>query len=203
MRMTNQKGFNLTELLIGLGVLGVIAAVAVPKVLNASTAAVANAKVHKAAQAVANGVQKWTEQNGQSGFTTPADIMTFVQHNGRITNNSRMDWVPNTGQDYTCRASTTPTGTQANCYRMPDGAVIYFLGNLGAGNNFNTFGGNGFNGLYFGVDPDGITTADNSNDNTSAATAFIVYGNGRLRDRGRLKGAGGLQPQWTPTYYRQ
>jgi len=202
MRMNHQKGFNLTELLIGLGVLGLIAAFAVPKVLNASSGAVANAKVHKAAQAVANGVQKWTEQNGQSDFTTPVNIMTFVQHNGRITNRSRMDWLPTSGQDYTCGASTAPTGTNANCYRMPDGAVIYFLGNIGGG-NYNTFGGNGDNGLYFGVDPDGITTTDTSNSSPSVATAFIVYGNGRLRERGRLKGTNGLQPQWTPDYYRQ
>ncbi len=199
MHLNIKAGFTLSELLVGLGIIGLIAAFAIPKVLNASSAALANAKVHKAAQAVANGLEKWTEQNGRSGETTPANIMNMVQHNGLITDGRLVDWVPNGDMDFTCSPSSVSeyVGT---CYQMPDGAVLYFIGSA----TWDTFGGNADNTLYFGVDPDGITTDDDTQSNTSAATAFFISSNGRLRERGRLKNSNhSLQPQFTPEYYQQ
>jgi prepilin-type N-terminal cleavage/methylation domain-containing protein len=199
MKLTIKNGFTMSELLIGLGILGLIAAFSVPKLLNVSNAALANAKVHKAAQAVVNGLERWTQENGRSASTTPADIMSVVQHNGLITDGRTVDWVPTEGTDFQC-SLTASLGDryQGLCYQMPDGAVLYFIAL-----DYNTFGGNAANALYFGVDPDGITTDDDSNANTSNATAFLVYRNGRLRDRGHLKVGNALQPQYTPTYYQQ
>ena len=205
MRLSFNTGFTLTELLVGLGILGLIAAFAVPKVLTASGAALANAKVHKAAQAVVNGYEKWTQENGRNPTTTPVDVMTFVQHNGRITDGSKVDGVPSwLSSGLPCVADPV-TGINGQCYRMPDGSILWFLGNQTASANYSSFGsGNAYNSLHFGVDPDGIYTAGTSKDSNSMSTAFFLSLNGRLRERGRAKGgpwAG--ETKHTPDYYQQ
>ena len=110
MRLSFNTGFTLTELLVGLGILGLIAAFAVPKVLTASGAALANAKVHKAAQAVVNGYEKWTQENGKNDTITLDQIMTMVQHNGRLTTGI-MDDHPNSTDVFNCATNTT-------CYKI-------------------------------------------------------------------------------------
>jgi prepilin-type N-terminal cleavage/methylation domain-containing protein len=197
-----KQGFTMSELLIGLGILGLIAAFSVPKLLNVSNAALANAKVHKAAQAVVNGLEKWTQENGRSASTTPANIMNVVQHNGLITDGRSVDWTPGTSDDFTC--VTNPAADhESSCYQMPDGSVLFFILHWSSA-DFTSFGTSPENSLYFGVDPDGIVTEDTSRSSTSNTTAFYLSFNGRLRERGRLKdGSNTLQPQWTPTYYQQ
>ena len=198
MRLTVKTGFTLSELLVGLGIIGLIAAFAVPKVLNASGAAVANAKVHKAAQAVVNGYEKWVQENGNSENTTPANIMSIVQHNGLITDGRKMDFAPSYTEDFTCTDIPSHTTFTGICYKMPDGAVLFFRSGI-----YDTFGQNPDKALFFAVDPDGFNINDNSQANNSNATAFWLYSNGRLRERGRLKILHASQPQYTPNYYRQ
>ncbi|MCS6267918.1 MAG: type II secretion system protein [Vampirovibrio sp.] len=201
MRLTVKTGFTLSELLVGLGIIGLIAAFAVPKVLHASGAALANAKVHKAAQAVVNGYEKWQQNNSDSLGMTGADLMTFVNYSSLITDGRKIDIRPNDGRDFTC--TTTLTTTSANlagpCYQMPDGSMVYFMGHTGV-----AFTASNTSELYFGVDPDAVATSDFSQANDGVATNFMLYKNGRLRERGHLKGGSFAgQPQSTPNYYRQ
>ena len=197
MRLSFNTGFTLTELLVGLGILGLIAAFAVPKVLTASGAALANAKVHKAAQAVVNGYEKWKQNNGDSLGMTGADIMTFVNYTSVITDGRVVDIHPLTG-DFTCSVTLTTTWPLGGpCYQMPDGSMVFFMGHTGV-----AFTANDASPLYFGVDPDAIESGANTQANNGIGTAFFLYKNGRLRERGHLKGAGD-KPQFTPNYYRE
>jgi prepilin-type N-terminal cleavage/methylation domain-containing protein len=193
-----KKGFTLTELLVGLSILSLLGAVALPKILNASAGTTANAKVHNAAQAVTNGLERWTRENGRSNLTTPENIMSVVQHSGLAADGRVLDFTPSLNEDFTCRPTSTAL-YEGTCYQMSDGAILYFIGSP----TWDTFGGNANNALYFAIDPDGIASESISQDNNSVATAFLLYANGRLRERGRLRGNNSGEPQWTPNYYRQ
>ncbi|MCX5921513.1 MAG: prepilin-type N-terminal cleavage/methylation domain-containing protein [Candidatus Melainabacteria bacterium] len=204
MRLSFNTGFTLTELLVGLGILGLIAAFAVPKVLTASGAALANAKVHKAAQAVVNGYEKWTQENGKNDTITLDQIMTMVQHNGRLTTGI-MDDHPNSTDVFNCATNTT-------CYKMPDGAIIFFYTADG------TFVGTSNNdAIHFLVDPDGRNTGVSSlsTSETGASVGFALYYNGRIRSRnnyrtntqlqfdGAILTNLGAESDQDPTYYSQ
>jgi prepilin-type N-terminal cleavage/methylation domain-containing protein len=190
-------GFTLSELLVALAVLGLIAAFAVPKVLTASWNATANAKVHKAAQAVVNGYEKWKQANGDALGMTGADLMTFVNFSSVITDGRVVDIHPGSG-NFTCRATLTTSGNlEGPCYRMPDGSMVYFIGHTGV-----AFTTNATSVLYFTVDPDAIESGANTQTNSGIGTSFFLYKNGRIRERGHLKGAADT-PQFTPDYYRE
>ena len=203
MRLNFNTGFTLTELLVGLGILGLIAAFAVPKVLTASGAALANAKVHKATQAVAQGFEKWAQENGKNPTTSVQNIMSMVQHNGQITDGRIVDWAPNSHDQIKCVASVG-SYTDALCYQMPDASIVLFVNHFGGGGTDLTFANAGTtNGLYFGVDPDGIDGPQDKSA-TGVSTAFVLSFNGRLRERGHLKNNTlSFQPQCTPDYYQQ
>ncbi len=198
MRVKFKAGFTLAELLVSLGVIGIIAALAIPKILTASNDSVSNAKVHKATQAVVNGYEKWKQNNGDSLGMTGADLMTFVNYSSLITDGRIVDIHPGSG-NFTC--STTLTTTSGNlagpCYQMQDGSMVYFMGHTGV-----AFTASDTSVLYFAVDPDAIESGSNTQDNSGIATAFFLYKNGRLRERGHLKGSAD-EPQYTPNYYRQ
>jgi prepilin-type N-terminal cleavage/methylation domain-containing protein len=198
-------GFTLTELLVGLGILGLIAAFAVPKVLNASGAALANAKVHKGAQAVVQGFEKWTQENGKNPTTSVQNIMSMVQHNGQITDGRFVDWAP-TGYDQLQCVASIGSDTDALCYQMPDASVVMFVKHHSAGTGTDlSFSQTGLNMLYFGVDPDGID-GPTEKSALGITTGFFLYYNGRLRERGHVKGnmAGpDRNSDITPDYYQQ
>lgn len=205
MRLNFNTGFTLTELLVGLGILGLIAAFAVPKVLTASGAALANAKVHKAAQAVANGLEKWTEQNGKSANTSVQNVMSMVQHNGQITDGRFVDWHANSvAYDKMKCVASIGSLTDALCYQMPDASIVLFVNHFGGGGTDLTFANAGTtNGIYFGVDPDGRDGPQDKSA-TGVSTAFVLSFNGRLRERGHLKNnTHSFEPQYTPDYYQQ
>ena len=201
-------GFTLSELLVALAVLGLIAAFAVPKVLTASGNATANAKVHKAAQAVVNGFEKWTQENGKNGTITLNEIMTVVNHSGILTTGI-MDDHPNSTDVFDCATNTT-------CYKMLDGTVIFFY--TADGSFVDTTNNDA---IHFLVDPDGLSngTAPLAVSDPSASVGFALYYNGRIRSRDNYKANTQLRfngaistglgptpntdPPLDPTYYRQ
>lgn len=205
MRLSFNTGFTLTELLVGLGILGLIAAFAVPKILTASAATTANAKVHKAAQAVVNGYEKWTQENGKTPNTSVQNVMSMVQHNGQITDGRVVDWAPNSSLDQISCVAYVGNVAQALCYLMPDSSIILFVNHFGgsSGTDLNFSNSGTTNALYFAVDPDGKDGPQDKSA-TTVSTLFLLSYNGRLRERGRLKNSTySLQPQYTPDYYIQ
>ena len=152
-RVKFKAGFTLSELLVGLTLIGLIATFALPKILTAYSGSLANAKVHKAIQAVLDGYEKWRLENGSAATTTtPADIMSMVKHNGQITDGRWVDWNPGRG-GYQC-VPTYADGLHGVCYAMPDGEVVYFIEAYNAARNPGNSGYQN-NLVWVGVDPDG------------------------------------------------
>lgn len=151
-RINYRQGFTLSELLIALAVLGLIAIFAVPKVLNAvgNSAMMAVTKESMAAMMDAYHGLGSTQTTGAFAASTRAALMVkrlnFVRSCPNLTATGEVD---STGE---CDFSSSATGA---CHiLMHNGTIISLL----LDDNFNDIPGNtGSVGFY--IDPDGAGDA--------------------------------------------
>ena len=163
-------GFTLSELLIALAILGLIAAFTIPKVLQSTSSTAINAIAKEAASSISqayDGVR--ADQNGLGATSITADdIIAKINYVETITTGTIGDGTTNS----TC-AATEP------CYKLHNGAVMQ----IETANDDFTDGTAGETGVHvFYLDPDGQA-------GTNGYVAFILGFDGRMMSGDEVTGS--------------
>jgi prepilin-type N-terminal cleavage/methylation domain-containing protein len=172
--------FSMVELLITLGLIGILAAFTVPKVLSPSTNTV-NSKYTAITRDVAFMISSAYERYRMANATvsTTVDMIDLFPY------------MPNYVQNHAGDASIvidnrygTGTITCSNpgnpCLRLHNGGVLYLWGN-----DFN--GTASTNAVLATFDPDGKVTSDGSAYTEGKGMHIFIYYDGRVADYGTIK----------------
>lgn len=174
MRKHSFKGFSLTEILIAMGIVALIAIFTVPKVLNTTkNSDVENWRrsVKQAASEVESAYSQYRLNNRTvATSTTLADITPYLNYISRDSV-SQFDGTP-------CDGTLSCSSGSLDCYRLKNGSLIQLY------NNRNFAGTSITNGLNFKVDPDGKVTGGTGDD--GKAVNIYMYYNGRMKTRGQI-----------------
>lgn len=162
-------GFTLSELLISLAVLGVIATFTVPKVLVAQQDASNKAKAKEVAAMVSDAYNLYKSQNPVTANTWGVDILTYVNYLKIDTSGTLIDDVY-TGGTISCSA-TTP------CYQLHNGGVLSPWGRFGATSADRS--------VPFTFDPDGVVT-DGTTNGPGKSVQFLLFTDGRMQTKGTV-----------------
>lgn len=159
MRFHYKSGFTLTELLIALTILGVIATFTIPKVLQSTTSS-RNKSVAKEVTSVISGAyETYKAVATPSAAFTPGILTTYMNFvktdtataPGAISGETALQ---------TCAAGVP-------CLQMHNGALVQYA-------TANSFGGTGTtNVVYFNMDPDG-------DDDTAGRASVVLFYNGKI-----------------------
>lgn len=166
------KGFTLAELLIALGILGVIATFTIPKVLNAQQSS-QNRAVTKEAAAAVSGAHTVLQLNSTlSGSSTIMDLTPYLNY-VKVGTTGTVDGLPAAATGYP--ASYNCSTTSLICLRLHSGAVLIAV-------RANNFGGTAStNAFDFVIDPDGRLASDRS------SVGFLMYYSGQLTTRATVR----------------
>jgi prepilin-type N-terminal cleavage/methylation domain-containing protein len=172
MLKTFYNGFTLTELLISLSILGVIAIFIIPKILIAQQNNRNNAIAKEAAGMLAGAFSSY-KLNYQSVTTMyPSDLFTALNY-VKSDSSSTID------AEQT-QANSTCTSPGAPCVKLHSGAMVMawdVCGHFGGGNTTNA--------VYYQIDPDGIVT-DGTTNGPGKSLVFALYYSGRISTYGTL-----------------
>jgi prepilin-type N-terminal cleavage/methylation domain-containing protein len=159
-----KKGFTLSELLIALAILGVIATFAIPKVLQAQADSKYKAIVKEAAGMLSEAYQRQKLQSGITANTTASQFAAFFNY-VKIDNSLVID--EDVGGTWTCNSIGD------DCMVLHNGAVINYIRN-------GYLGGTGANrAIWFMIDPDGKASS-------SGSISLWLFYNGRIMDSSAL-----------------
>lgn len=165
-------GFTLSELLISLAILAVIAAFTVPKILLVQQGQQFNAVAKEDVAAISAAFQQLRMNGTLSSSTSWADVTPYINFAQYDTSSGNSVDAQQTQTTYAC------TGTRY-CLRMHNGSIIIYRRNI-------SFGGtNTTNALHVHIDPDGRVT-DGTTDGPGKSAAIFFYYNGRVADEGGI-----------------
>lgn len=157
-------GFTLTELLLALAILGVVAIFTVPKIIKSQSAAKQNALGREALAAVSQAYVMYKNSNAVSSSTLASDFTPFFNYVKVITNASVDDNVGYGAIDCSDAA--------LKCIKLSNGGVIW------ADTNSSFCGTTNLHSVYLNYDVDGVygglTTGE------SKALQIVLYYNGRV-----------------------
>lgn len=156
-----RNGFTLTELLVTLGILGVIATFTIPKLLNVQQQGNYNAMAKEVVVMLSNAYSNVKLENGISADNGKTDMIPFFNY-VKIDSTSVVDH--SDGNNRNC------SGGGSRCIKLHNGGVLHFS----EGGAYNTFAGlNTTNSLGFAFDPDGV-------DSDVWAVQFYLYADGGI-----------------------
>lgn len=159
-------GFTLAELLISLGILGVIATFTIPKVLTSQQNSKYNSIAKEVAGAMSQAMILYKRDQGAIQAGTTMGSFTPYLNYVAVDTLSTVDDVG--GGTFTC-----PSTGNGTCIRLHNGATIWYR-------NAVSFGGTGnLNAIYFKVDPTGVA-------DTTTAVDLFMYINGKITDEGHI-----------------
>jgi prepilin-type N-terminal cleavage/methylation domain-containing protein len=172
MNRTNTKAFTLAELLIALGILGVIATFTIPKVLMAQQSGQKKA-VAKEAAAMISGAHTVLKLNSTlTGASTIMDLTPYLNY-VRVETAGSVDGIPAAATGYP--ASYTCNTASIICLRLHNGSVLIAT-------KANSFGGTAStNAFDFVIDPDGTLNSDRS------SVGFLMYYSGQITSRSTVR----------------
>jgi prepilin-type N-terminal cleavage/methylation domain-containing protein len=162
------RGFTLAELLIALGILGVIATFTIPKILSAQQNNRYNAAAKEAAATISAAYKLYTLDNGLSstaGFGNMTQYINYVSVDTSRTIDSKQ-----TNSSITCSSG-------GPCIILHNGGAIRYISS-------NFAGAADTNALEIYFDPNG--TYGGTTDGPDKAVDFFLYYNGRIATRGTL-----------------
>jgi len=170
--MRRKSGFTLAELLIALGILGVIATFTIPKILYSGSSGKMTAIAKEVASMISGAWSTYSLTNGTlSSSLTPGVITQYLNYVSTTTAGAGYD------------ADTCAAGTP--CYILHNGAYLQFH----TGQNFG--GVSTSYTVWYNVDPDGNGTA-------ASPVTFLQFYGGRLSTMGAVGSAnqttGGTSP---------
>ena len=172
----NKPGFTLTEMLIALTVLGIMATFIIPKLLNNSQHTRWNALAKESGSMFTEALLQYRQTQPVDAYTSGADIIAGINAIKRETT-INVDGVPNNPgfPTYDCSNSSI------YCYRLPNGALVT-TDNQGFGeNDLPGYAANPNQFLvWLLIDPDGKETGN------ADSLAFWMYPNGKLKTWGAI-----------------
>jgi prepilin-type N-terminal cleavage/methylation domain-containing protein len=158
-----KPGFSLTELLIALVILGLIAAFTIPKVLSSQQNSQYKSEAKEAMSMISGAFQAYSQVSQITASTSNANLTTYMNYVA-IDTSTLVNWPPGWGSGFVCGTSSS------TCFRLHNGGILYFW----LGTNFGSMSTSNAIDLYF--DPDG--------NGANSAVRFILYTNGRVTDYG-------------------
>jgi prepilin-type N-terminal cleavage/methylation domain-containing protein len=166
LRTQRKPGFTLAELLIAMGILGVLATYTIPKVLTSQRNGASNAAAKEAAAAISEAFVIYKSKNAVTASTGCGDLTPYLNY-VRIDTSTLMDDVNNNAANG-CYA---PGG---ECYILHSGSALMYCNN-----SANYFGGtSSTNAIFMQIDPD--SRYGGSMTGPSKSVLFLLYPNGRL-----------------------
>jgi prepilin-type N-terminal cleavage/methylation domain-containing protein len=157
-------GFTLAELLIALGILGVVATFTIPKVLNAQQDGKNRAMAKEVAGMLAESYQRYKLSNSVTSGFGIKDLTPYMNYVA-VDTASSVDGFPTEGNVNCSSAWNT-------CLRAHNGAMLRYV-------NTETFGGTAAtNAVTFQIDVDARITGSTS----GQAVQFFLYTNGAIKD---------------------
>jgi prepilin-type N-terminal cleavage/methylation domain-containing protein len=160
-------GFTLSELLISLAILGMIAMFAIPKVLQAQQEQRAKVLCKDVAGAVSEAYSVYKSTNTVTGSTRLSDIFANLNYVA-VDTTSTVDDRPNGAVSAYCG------NVNFNCLRLHNGGVIYYNTTISFGNTTR------LNAMHFKFDPDGSYTNHPDGQTGKSLTLFLYY-DGKIR----------------------
>jgi prepilin-type N-terminal cleavage/methylation domain-containing protein len=171
MTHNNKLGFTLAELLVALGILGVIATFTIPKVLQANQNSQYNAAAKEAASIISQAYQAYQTQNAVSANLRFNDMTQFINY---IKFDNSAALVVDGKQTLSSVACNLNSGN-GGCLVLANGGVLVYNG--------TTFGApTSLNALEIGFDPNGAYS--NTSNGPDKAVGFFLYYDGRITTRG-------------------
>jgi prepilin-type N-terminal cleavage/methylation domain-containing protein len=193
----SKTGFTLTELMIALGLVGILASIALPALLNAPQQGLVSARAKRGQATVASAYTQFVNDRGRSSTLRLNDFVDNINHTGEVTT-GLMDAPPSgTAISFDCADATIA------CYRLQDDSVLVY-------DTTQPFGGTtNWHAISYFIDPDGryegsVTTNTTS---ISKSTQFLLYYDGKTRTAGRaltgslINGTAAGLTVTDPTYY--
>lgn len=166
-----KPGFSLVELLIVLGILGLLAVFTIPKILGGQDSHKKNALAKDAAMMVQAAYNAYLENNAATASVTFDALTPYMQYVSRDTSGSTING-SHGGWILTCNNNYSP------CLRLKNGATLAYRTGISFGGTAVT------NALRFFVDPD---SAYQDDDNAAAAELYLYHG-GRISSRAFIIG---------------
>lgn len=160
--------FTLSELLVSLAILGVIAAFTIPKLLVTQQNAKYNTPAKQAAGMVSSAYQTLKLNGGLSASTSPAKLTPYLNYVAYDTS-STLDGEPGY-TTWTCAAN-------APCIRLHNGAMMKMR-------QYSFAGTASTNTISFFCDPDGV--ADGTTNGPGKSVLFLLNYNGLLQTKGQI-----------------
>lgn len=168
------NGFTLTELLIALAILSVIATFTIPKILLVQQRQKENAIAKEAAAMVAGAYQFYKHTYTADANTGMATLTPYMNY-AAVDTSTIIDG------EYTQGSHTCGSSSARQCLRLHNGAMLRY-GNPST----DLFGGtNTTNAIWFSVDPDGVYSGSATGE--GKAVEFWLYYNGRLATWGTVE----------------
>ena len=162
LQSSKSSGFTLAEILIALGLLGVIAAFTIPKVLQSTGSSRSAAVFKETAAAVAGAFSTYTLNN----------TLAAANHFGTFTTNATTGSLNFVRESIATDVMTAGTGGTAAC-SATNPCIVTHMGSWIQYSPANTFGGTAAtNGVQFAIDPDGA--------GSTAPVQMYLYANGRI-----------------------
>jgi prepilin-type N-terminal cleavage/methylation domain-containing protein len=155
------KGFTLSELLIAIAILGLIATFTIPKVLQ-SVGNSTNKAIGKETASVISQAYDGLKADGNGSVpntVTAGTLMAKINYVQALASG--------TMAGITC---ATPGADTTSCYQLHNGGILVV-------DTGDTFGTDNTGGLVFSLDPDGAT-------GTNTAVSFVLGHDGRIMTGG-------------------
>lgn len=165
---TGFQGFTLSELLIALAILGVIATFTIPKVLSSQQDGKYKSMAKEVAGMLSDAYQAYRLKNTPAASTGNTNLTSYMNYVS-VDTTSDLDTAQTLGGSVSCTAGTL------TCLRLHNGGTLWM---------FNmTFNGNtSTNAIFFSFDPDGKETPGGAG--PAESITFFLYMNGRITDEG-------------------
>jgi prepilin-type N-terminal cleavage/methylation domain-containing protein len=176
MPCNSAKGFSIVELLITLGLIGILAAFTVPKVLSPSTDTL-NSKQSAMVKDVSFMISSAYEQYRMANATvpttlTPSTLTPYMNYVKLDTSGATIDGHP-WASFRTCNSSNP-------CISLHNGGTLWF-------DNSNSFAGsNSTNAIVFVFDPNSAYSGSTS-DSPGKGVQLYLYYDGVIRTRGQCR----------------
>ncbi len=142
MKTPRTQGFTLSELLIALAIMGLIATFTIPKIVTVAQNSDYKTRVQMAAALMVGAYNKYQLENTVTGTFKAADLTPYLNYTQFINNNSlTVDGKQNLVQSWTCNVNDP-------CVRLANGSVIVFfrgtIGSVGTSNAIIFYRGPGW-----------------------------------------------------------
>lgn len=173
-RFIPQKGFTLSELLVALTLLGIIASFTIPKVLGTAQQNDYKYRVQMAASMIVGAYTRYRQDNTVTINTKPSDLIPYMNYARLDTSGTVLD------DHYTLSGTASTCINASPCVLLHNGARIRFYDPESFGQLAPDYA------IIFQVDPDGQLTDNTTNNNGKLTELYLYATNGRIATRGEI-----------------